>query len=47
MSQMIHCNILSYVCGKRVSIIPNYVQPKALMIISIAVGIHATIWGDL
>ena len=44
---VIHCSILPYVCGKRVSIIHDYVQLKALMIISIVVGIHATIWGDL
>ena len=47
MSKMIHCSILSYVCRKRVNIIHNYVQPKALMVISIAVGIYAAIWSDL
>ena len=45
--KMIHCSILTYVCGKRVSIVHDCVQPKALMIISIAVGIHAAIWSDL
>ena len=47
MSKMVHCNISPYVYGKRVSIVCDYVQPKALMSISIVVGIHAAIWGDL
>ena len=45
--KMIHRSILTCVCGKRLSIVHDCVQPKALMIISIAVGIHTAIWGDL
>ena len=45
--RIIHCNIQSYVCGKRVSTIYDYVQSKALMIISISVSIHAATWRDL
>ena len=40
-------NNMYNIYGKKVSILHDCIQPNAFIIISMAVGIHIVIWGDL